>query len=642
MKRFIPWFVLSMTLAGCGGGSSGGNDVVNKPQPIEPPVVAPDNFVANSIVTLNDSFDINQSVELFLYYPEDQLTQIQWQQSAGADVTFLADNSKAIAFTAPSAGQYTFEVSFRVNQGELQTLSQDISVAANNSPLSVRLGHAVLENNKVSLRTDLAAEIDPALLRWQQVSGPQASFSETNLDGDLVVFFDAPTVSKDSLLVFQASAVHNGVTYSDDVAVLVENSVAIAGNAYFEDRLARVFAYNLDSPYADSLVHCLYSNQLSSSCTLARLPLIAQESTSPTIDDIMDRVLVSHQWMGQRFRTFLETSDTNNDFKNLLRATTGIVISYDVRPSFYWVATGAIYLDANYFWATADERDTVNEAPDFRSDFGKELGFVMPWRYVKDNDYATRRIGASSRVDRPTSHSLYRLASLMYHELTHANDFFPSTEWFSHQSSSRILDAAQTSNFESDSLSIAYPLISDEMRALATVSFRGETANSQQRNFGPADIEPFFAQDQASDYYNYSSLREDYAMLFEELMMQVRYGVMRDVAITNQPQGEDIRANDYIVTWGQRGRVNDASVKPRVAYVAARVLPELDVAAQLATLPSPVLMQVGQDWIENLSISPDLNPSRSKMKTVQGAQPRYATKKLTDQWRYYQKPLPAK
>jgi hypothetical protein len=229
----------------------------------------------------------------------------------------------------------------------------------------------------------------------------------------------------------------------------------------------------------------------------------------------------------------------------------------------------------------------------------------------------------------------------MYHELTHANDFFPSTEWFIHQSDSRILDAGTSTNFESDALSIAYPLISDEMRALANVSFRGETPSSVQTNFGPADIEQFFTSDQANDYYAYSSEREDYAMLFEEMMMQMRYGVIRDVAITNQPQGDVVYANDYIVTWGQRGRVGDAKVKQRVAYVAARVLPELDVSAQIDALPAPTLMHAGQDWIENLVISPALDLARSRMKTVKALQQRYSNKPLTDQWRYYQKPLPA-
>ena len=74
---------------------------------------------------------------------------------------------------------------------------------------------------------------------------------------------------------------------------------------------------------------------------------------------------------GQRFKEFLETMDPHGDFKNLLRATTAIVISYDVRPSYYWVVTGAIHLDPDNLWLTPDERDTINQAPDYRASFGE-------------------------------------------------------------------------------------------------------------------------------------------------------------------------------------------------------------------------------------------------------------------------------
>ena len=156
----------------------------------------------------------------------------------------------------------------------------------------------------------------------------------------------------------------------------------------------------------------------------------------------MDRVVVSHQWMGDRFKDFLTNNDSNNDIKNLLRATTAIIISYDVRPSFYWAATGAIYLDAENFWLTPQERDTINEAPDYRADFGNDLQFVMPWRYVKDNAYASESYSKSERVNRTAEDALFRLTSLMYHELAHANDFFPSYEWYVHNGSQRVLDAA--------------------------------------------------------------------------------------------------------------------------------------------------------------------------------------------------------
>lgn len=586
--------ISTLILSACGG------DKVN--------TWTPDETLNNSVLQLEAHLLTNQGVDLLLYFPNDVLTNILWQQTSGVPVNLLATTSKAIGFTPSSAGNYSFDVSFSKNGGDAQTVTKSIIVENELSLITTRLAHEVRSGNKVSVRVQVNADIDTSVITWQQVAGPTVSLTKTDPTGELVIFFDAPQVTKDTYLSFEASLTVEGIKYSDTVTVLVEPANTINANAYFDTRIAKVFPYNENSPYKEDLTLCVYSNTLTSSCTLATLPLIAKEvqnaSATPSINTIMDRVVVSHQWMGDRFQEFLLNSDPNDDFKNLLRATTAIVISYDVRPSFYWAATGAIYLDASNFWLTAQERDTINEAPDYRADFGNDLQFTMPWRYVKDNNYASAYIPASVRIDRSASVGLYRLTSLMYHELAHANDFFPASEWATHSSQTRVLDAALSSNFESDLLSIALPLQSQTMRDLAKVSFIGENADATQKSYLPADIETFFSSDFATDFYAYSSLREDYAMLFEELMMQNRYNIFRDVAITNQPIGDNISAKDYMVTWGQRGRIGENSIKARVLFSTQRVLPEFDSVTALATVPVPIAMTAGSDWIENLAISP--------------------------------------
>jgi hypothetical protein len=623
---------LTFVVVGCDG----------KPKPVTPS--------STNIIQLDSVQNINQSVDLALFFPSENISNIDWQQTDGAEVSLLSQTSKVVSFTPTEPGEYSFAVNFSVNGGEIQTLEKTVSVEAVNHKVTARLSHSVQADNQVSFRAQLAPSIDINSLTWQQRQGPTVTLTSENSDGELTIFFDAPQVLDDTLVSFSVSAIDSvsNTLYNDQVAVLIEPAPPIPTNAYFSDRKATVFAYN-NSPYSDALVNCIYSNTLTSSCTLSQIPLIAEEvkasTVSPTVDMIMDRVLVSHQWMGDRFKQFLTNNDTNNDIKNLLRATTAIVIAYDVRPSFYWAATGAIYLDAENFWLTPEERDTINEAEDFRADFGNDLQFLMPWRYVKNNDYASKRFNITDRKSRSVNDGLYRLTSLMYHELAHANDFFPSDEWYVHNSTERVLDAAISTNFESDKLAISIPLASQEMVNLGQVSFAGNIATELQKSYLPIDIENFFKPDRASDYYAYSSLREDYAMLFEELMMQSRFNIRRDVAITNQPMGNNVSANDYIVTWGQRGRIGDNKLRERVLFTANRVLPEFDSQTAINQLPLPIPMVAGDDWLENLAISPNNTRQKSDARTlnlrvIEKALIRDKFRQKHDFMRYYNKPLP--
>ncbi len=600
--------ILSILLQACGGSSS--KSALPEKDDYTPIIEE------TGIISLEENIKTAQPLELFLYYPEDTLTQINWQQTAGEELVFHANNSKAIAFTPTSSGEYSFQVDFRRN-GISETLTHTITVGDEVSQLSARLGHAALEGSKVSLRVFLDnSDLTKASIKWQQVSGPTVSFSDTTSGTD-AVFFNAPAVSADSLLTFTVSASDGANSVQDSVTILVENAATInahENNAY-DERLARVFAYNTDSPYAYVLIPCVYSNSIDfrTSCRLNELPLIAQDTTSPNVEDIMDRVVVSHHWMGQRFKEFLETMDPNNDFKNLLRATTAIVISYDVRPSYYWVVTGAIHLDPDNLWLTPDERDTINQAPDYRASFGDSLNFVMPWRYVKDNSYASYYYPEDMRVTRQPTDGLYRLASLMYHELAHANDFFAQSNWSNIDRNDRILDAAdkiiQATGTQSDQLSSTLPLYGAEMYRLAKVRYHGETATATEISYSPSDVTAFFSPEQAPQFYNYTSKREDYAMLFDGFMMKARYDVDRDVAITNQPRSA---GEEYIVTWGQRGRIGDTDIKQRVDYVTRRILPEFSQASSvIENLAEPIAMEAGKTWTENLAISPTSNETPS-------------------------------
>lgn len=642
-KHIMLATVLATTLQACGGGGSSKTTApIIPPAPINPPTAPTDSL---GLVVMDKSFSTHQPIELFLYYPEDSITNITWQQTTGDSVVFHAKKSKAIAFTPTTSGHYSFEVSFQRN-GNPEKLTHSFNVESGTQAISARLGHAVLEGNKVSLRASLEnANINESTLRWTQTLGPSVTF-DTETVGSKAVFFSAPSVDNDTLITFTVSASDSNGTYEDTVSLLIEQAPNLntTNNSAFDARLATVHPYNADSPYAESLQRCVYDNNINyqTTCRFNELPLIAHDTTTPNVDDIMDHVVVSHNWMGDRFKEFLLNSDPHNDFKNLLRATTAIVISYDIRPSFYSVATGAIYLDPNYLWLTPQERDTINEAPDFRAAFGAQLKFAMPWRYVKNNNYTSFFYPQDMRITRQASDGFYSLAALMYHELAHANDFFPQSLWADLNQNDRILDAAdeifQGSGIQSDKLIDAYPLHGDEMYRLARVRFHGEAPTDFEKNYTSSDVGLFFSPEHAPQFYNYSSTREDYAMLFDGFMMKARFNVDRDVAVTNQPQNAN---EDYIVSWGQRGRIGDTNIKPRVEFVTQRILPEFTQASSVINaLSAPIAMEQGKTWADNLAISPTLLKATTHTEATNTTTQNQALAQPQDGQLFFEKVLP--
>ena len=597
-KYFLSLFTC-LLLTACGGG--------NESQTSQSTII--DNSKATQIVVMEDTVKRGQSADLVLYTPNDTISDIVWLQTSGEHVELLAKQSKVVSFSTMSSGDYSFSVSFKNAQGVSQSITQTITVTNDISPMSLRLSHAVIEQNAVSLRTYFEQNVDTNTIKWRQISGPTVTFTENNTNGKFAVFFDAPEVTSDTLLEFEVILEHNSQTYSDKLAILVENSnvaVLTSDDAYFQDnRLAHVFPYNPNSPVADTLADCVYANNLKvndNACNFTTSPLIAHVTKTPTVDDIMDHVLVSHQWMGDRFKAFLETFDhEQNDFKNLLRATTAIVISYDIRPSFYQSYTGAIYLDPDDLWLTPEERDTINQAPDYRSAFGSDLQFEIPWRYVKNNDYASFFPDIRYRLSRNLNDTLYSFASLLYHELAHANDYFPSTIWDDVSRTNKIeliaYNRILNQEIQSDQLQTALPLHGDEMWDLARVRFHNDPpANATQKAYTPNDVAYFFKNESAPQFYSYSSTREDYAILFDGFMMNSRYNVERDVMVTDQ--------NLNNIAWGQRGREGEASILPRIEFVVERVLPEfMYLQSALAALPAPLAIPEGGSFRGTLQLN---------------------------------------
>lgn len=359
-----------------------------------------------------------------------------------------------------------------------------------------------------------------------------------------------------------------------------------------------------DSKAHPNLMCAVAIDEADQKCKLSKLPLIGMDTSNPTEQDIRKRLLVSHTWMGDRFMAVL--NEMPDDIKLLLRSVTAIVIDDNVRPSFYTSATGAIYLDPETLWLSEKERDTISKEADYRAGFASELNFVSLWRYLTPEGLWARSPGTLRKLD----DLIYPLSRLLYHELAHANDFLPPA---SHNNIDKNLYVYQASDklsngTVSERLQNFSPLLSDTLKGLAKVMFRGDEASDEQKAMDGDFVGSAFATDAASDDYAYVPFGgqiyfEDTAMLFEELMIKYHFDYDREISFTAFIGSDTSYCGHYSIRWGQKGRIGDSVVKERARFVLARLLPEADLNAFIDAMEMPIQSIVGTDWCEPFRVA---------------------------------------
>jgi hypothetical protein len=360
-----------------------------------------------------------------------------------------------------------------------------------------------------------------------------------------------------------------------------------------------------DSPYSDVLVTCVTAPDRGNSCLLGALPLLGQEQGNPTVDDVLDRTVVSHSWMAQRFRQALVQMPPV--MLQLFNGVTAVVIAGDIRPAYYSPANGAIHIDPADLWLTNEEKATISASPDYRIDFGAELGFVGLWRYMDGLSYAWEYYALDGAETRTIGDIVRPLAAMLFHELAHANDFFPPSVMAGLDNTLSVYEASVVleGNSVSAQVAAAQPLNSEIWAGLARVLYRGEQASTEQRALTPGQVGLELQIDGANDDYAYTDRFEDIAMLFEEVMLKYYFGLDREIAYTDVPfAGEEAFCESYIVRWGYRGRAGDAQVRARAEQVLQGLLGATDVSAELAALAVPVSLPLDTDWcVPNVSVT---------------------------------------
>ena len=387
-----------------------------------------------------------------------------------------------------------------------------------------------------------------------------------------------------------------------------------------------VYPYVRSSQYADVLSDCALIDDFRQACTLDVLPFIIQDASEPTVADVMSRVLVTHDWMGERFETLLRSSDES--LVRMFGSVTSILIGSTVRPSNYWGGTGGIQLDPVYLWMSVEEKMTISLEEDFRSDFGSDLQFLFFQARLRDGNLVSTTFNLVNDETRTLEDIRIPTLRLLYHELAHANDFLP-------RSVAPFLDSRQIPGAALDQLSdfwlspqlvATQPLNSSVMDSLADVRFLGDDATDSEKTVTADVVGAEFANDGAATFYGYSTIREDLATLVETAMLKAVFDI--DVAagfvdIPNDP--DNAFCDDYIVGWGTRNRFSDPVVLSRAKVVLEDLFGSSEgldqfIAAQLGNDDD---MTPGNGWCaeRDLRATPvvDIQADGSSERSVQGS-----------------------
>lgn len=364
--------------------------------------------------------------------------------------------------------------------------------------------------------------------------------------------------------------------------------------------LADARAYKTDSPYTSVIARCVKASNAGDSCTLRTLPLIGMDYNDPMIPQIMDRVVVSHDWMGERFEEVLDTYP--QEFLSLFKGVTAIVIDADIRPAYYTLGTGAIYLDPAYLWLGVDEKRDINTQEDYRAGFDDPLDFRQLNRYLNsDGERAYNNSGSlTDDFTRELDEIRLLMARLLLHELAHANDFIPPDSILSLSLNDTVAEAASaiSDNWVSTRLSRETPLNSGTMFSLAGVMYLGDEPSIDDMEITASEVGDAFAPDGASDDYGYTTAFEDLAMLFEATMMKYFFDADYEVAFTSVPEDPSY-CNFYQIGWGERNRLGHDSVKPRAQFAVEAIMPNLAFSDFFQNLDAAT--EISGDWcLENI------------------------------------------
>ncbi len=348
------------------------------------------------------------------------------------------------------------------------------------------------------------------------------------------------------------------------------------------------------TPHSALLARCSILKKNDNSCSLNELSFIAKTTGKPNKAEILDRLIVSDLWMADNFSMLLNKMP--EDIYRLFSSTTAIIIHKNIRPAFFWAVTGAIYLDPAFLWLTSEQLDSISQEPDFRQAFAQQFEFTTLSLYSSKGEPAF-----GSNRQRTETQTLHALSALLFHELAHANDFFPMQTIVEADPNETPINIIQSQRLTSDLLNRLYPLRDETLHRLASALFAGQVADPSLLSLSANDVASLFDVDHANDTYAYFISPganpdwhfEDTALLFEEVMMKIHFDLNRELAFAT-PLVDDVRfLDDLKINKNFINRFQDEQLLPRTQTVVDNLLPNnthLDFFNELPNANEPAYL----------------------------------------------------
>lgn len=345
----------------------------------------------------------------------------------------------------------------------------------------------------------------------------------------------------------------------------------------FYDEPQTLHSFGADAAFDDTINDCLYHRD----CTFAELPLLGQSHPQVTLDAIAARTVTSHPWMKQRFMALLATAPP--ELLAMFRHVTAIGIAANVRPSHYWSRHGAILIDPMTLWLTADERQTIPQTEDCRSQNFRKTD--LSFRVIAFDFWQGAYI---YRHDRDEAYLRVQLFKLLAHELAHAMDYTLSTD----QPMSAI-DLNQTMadypwtrpRFLSEQIALSDPDYqegSNLLPAIAAFFYAGKPAPTALQQLQPEQVGELFAASPQANLYSYTDRYEAFASTIEDHLSRKHLGVASHLGVIASPESPAGCA-DTPLTWLHQNR--------DLAAASTRL------AADLLTQAQPTLAATSNDHL---------------------------------------------